>query len=126
MRGESLTKLGVAFDEWRATKRHVREPAPNELMARARAAVRAHGVSAVSRVTRVDRRRLEPSTLDAAKPAIESPPAFTRLELSAPAVAARPFAEVETKAGVTVRLFVPTTEALRLLSSALGMAGEWP
>ena len=126
MRGESLTKLGLAFDEWRAAKGHVREPAPSELMKRARVAVGIHGAGAVCRVTGVDRRRLAASNVGAAEPEVESTPAFTRLELSAPALATAPVAEVETKAGVRVRLFVQTAEALWLLSSVLGTAGERP
>lgn len=124
MRGESLTKLGAAFDDWRAAKRHVREPAPSELMKRAGAAVGIHGVGAVSRATKVDRRRLAASTVDEAEPKVESTPAFTRVDLSAPVVATRPFAEVETPTGARVRLFAPTAEALWLLSSVLGTAGE--
>lgn len=126
MRGESLMKLGSAFDEWRTAKRHVREPAPSELMRRAHAAVAVHGVGAVSRVTKVDRRRLEASAIDSAEAEVGRTPAFTRLDLSAPVLTTRPFAEVETRDGVRVRLFVQTAEALRLLSSVLGMAGERP
>ncbi len=126
MRGESLTKLGAAFDAWRAAKGQVREPAPTELMKRARAAVGVHGVGAVSRATKVDRRRLAASTVDAADPEVGSTPAFTRVELSAPVVSAQPFAEVETPTGLRVRLFAQTAEALWLLSSVLGTAGERP
>jgi hypothetical protein len=51
-------------------------------------------------------------------------PTFTRVELAAPAeVAARPFAEVETATGLKVRLFIPTDEALKLISSLCGLGG---
>jgi len=41
-------------------------------------------------------------------------PAFSRMELAAPAVAIRPFAEVETTAGVKLRLFTATDQVLGL------------
>lgn len=122
MRGESLAKLGAAFEEWRAVKEHAREVAPIELMRRARAAVGVHGLSAVSRATKVDRRRLAAG--GDGDVAGESTPAFTRVALSAPVVTAQPFAEVETPNGVRVRLFAQTAEALRLLSSVLAVGGR--
>jgi hypothetical protein len=48
---------------------------------------------------------------------------YSRLELSAPAATARPFAEVEMPTGLKVRLFADTGEALGLLSSLLGTGG---
>jgi len=50
-------------------------------------------------------------------------PAFSRMELAAPAVAIRPFAEVETTAGVKLRLFTATDQVLGLLSSLCGVGG---
>jgi hypothetical protein len=48
---------------------------------------------------------------------------YSRLELSAPAATARPFAVVEMPTGLRVRLFTDTSEALGLLSSLLGAGG---
>jgi hypothetical protein len=45
------------------------------------------------------------------------------VELAAPAVAVRPFAEIETKAGVKLRLFTPTDQLLGLLSWMCGVGG---
>jgi hypothetical protein len=50
-------------------------------------------------------------------------PTYSRLELAAPAAAARPFAEVELPTGLKVRLFTETGDALGLLSSLLGARG---
>jgi hypothetical protein len=50
-------------------------------------------------------------------------PSFSRVELAAPAASTRPFAEVETGAGLKLRLFVQTEETLRLLSSLCGVGG---
>jgi hypothetical protein len=50
-------------------------------------------------------------------------PAFSRLELAAPAVAGRPFVEIETVAGLKLRLFTQTPEALELISSLCSMGG---
>jgi len=125
MRGESLGELRAAFEEWRGGKRHVREPAPGELMKRAREAVGVHGVGAVSRATKVDRRRLAASGGGSGETAAEGTPAFSRLELPAPVARAQAFAEVEAPNGMRVRLFTQTEGALRLLSSVLG-AGDRP
>lgn len=58
MAEESLARLRDAFEAWRSRKRHAREAVPGELMARARAAARQHGVAAASRATRVQQDRL--------------------------------------------------------------------
>jgi len=42
------------------------------------------------------------------------------VELAAPVVAARPFAEVEMPTGLKIRLFTQTNETLELLSSLCG------
>ena len=47
-------------------------------------------------------------------------PTFSRMEIVAPAVAARPVAEIETASGLKVRLFTQTDEALQLVSSLCG------
>jgi hypothetical protein len=118
MEVESLAGLKTAFEEWRSRKRHPREAVPPELVKRAREAARRYGPAAVARATKVDRGRLKvgrrsrvPSTAVAARVTT-----FSRLELAAPSVAARPFAEVETATGLKLRLFMQTDEALKLLS----------
>jgi hypothetical protein len=131
MADESLAGLRDAFDAWRKRKRHVREAVPEDLMARARAAARQHGPAAVSRATRVQRDRLvvartERSQVGAGATSIV--PAYSRVEVAAPWPAVPPsttppFAEVETRSGLRVRLFTETGGALGLLSALLGMDG---
>jgi hypothetical protein len=53
-------------------------------------------------------------------------PTFSRLELGAPmtpSLRARPIAEVETGAGVTLRVFEQTPEMMGLLSAVCGVGG---
>jgi hypothetical protein len=49
------------------------------------------------------------------KAASAAPPKFSRVEIAAPP-AGRPFAEVETAAGLKVRFFAPSAEAFEILS----------
>jgi len=138
MKVDSLEDLESAFAEWRQGKKHAREPTPEEFLARARRAVKEHGLTAVVRVTRVERARLfrdvpaggegrggtgkKPRRTKAAPGDV---PAFSRLELSAPsAPIVRPLAEVETGTGVKLRVFEETPEMLRLLSAACGFGGR--
>ena len=123
MQGESLAELSEAFDEWRDRKQHLREATPGELMKRACEAIGVYGLDAVARATNVDRRRLISSRDRLDEDTTAGTPTFSRLELEAPEMKAQPFAEVETSDGLTVRLFTQTDEALRLLSSALGVGG---
>ena len=58
MQVDALAELEYAFAEWRSGKKQARERMPEELLARARRATREHGVTAVVRVTRVERARL--------------------------------------------------------------------
>src|SRR3972149_741686 len=106
MKVESLDELKSAFEEWRRSKRHVRESMPQELLARARRATKKHGVRAVVRVTRVGRARLfrsRPARVKAhvarstkPKGVLGSVSAFSRLEVRAPsAPEPRPLAEGE-------------------------------
>ena len=131
---ESLDELESAFAEWRRTKKHAREPMPDELLVRARRATKKHGVTAVVRVTRVERARLlrtKPvrtrahvlaSTTPKGVP--ESVLPFSRLELSAPSTSRpRPIAEVETS-GVTLRVFEQTPEMMGLVSAVCGFGGQ--
>ncbi len=122
---ESLAGLKAAFELWRSKKRYPREPIPDELLDRARKAARRHGPAAVARATRVDRGRLVRGSgrRRARGPAAPGVPTFSRLELPAPAVAVPPFAEVETRTGLKLRLFTQTDQVLELLSSLCGAGG---
>jgi hypothetical protein len=131
MADESLAGLRDAFDAWRRRKRHVREAIPGDLLARARAAARQHGPAAVSRATRMQRDRLVVARMDRSQVgagATSIVPAYSRVELAPPAAAVppstmEPFAEVETRSGLRVRLFTETGGALGLLSALLGVGG---
>jgi hypothetical protein len=131
MKVDSLKELEVAFAGWRRRKRHVREAVPDELRERARRAAEVHGVKEVVRAIRLERSRLfrravdvEPATAPTMprQPAI---PAFSRLELTAPALGAAPIAELETPAGLKLRVFADSKAMVGLLSSlcAMGDAG---
>lgn len=134
MKVDSLEELRWAFAEWRSEKKHVREAMPEELLARARRATGKHGLTAVVRVTRVERARLfrvrpvrkKVQAVTSAKPkgVPGLVPTFSRLELSAPAAPSpRPIAEVETGAGVRLRVFEQTPEMMGLLSAVCGFGG---
>jgi hypothetical protein len=131
MRVESLDELRSAFAEWRGRKKYVREPMPEELLARARRATEKHGVRAVVGVTRVERARLvrsRPAGSKATEERTEGEPSlvptFSRLQLSAPsAPSPRPIAEVQTGRGVTLRVFEQTPELMGLLSAVCGLGG---
>jgi hypothetical protein len=124
MEVESLAGLKAAFEEWRSKKRHPREAVPAELLERACAAARLHGPAAVARATKVDRGRLKTGGRSrVGRAPAASLPAFSRMEIAAPAGTSRPFAEVEMPTGLKVRLFAQTDEALGLLSSLLGAGG---
>jgi hypothetical protein len=131
---DSLDELKSAFVQWRSRKKHEREPVPQELLARARQATKMHGVAAVVGVTRVERARLfrvKPARTKVQAPMRTEPrgepgsvPAYSRLELSAPAASSpRPIAEIETRTGVTLRVFEQTPEMLRLLSAMCDVGG---
>ena len=124
MDGESLAALKAAYQEWRSSKRHVREAVPAALLQRARAAAERHGPAAVARATKVAQGRLESDRSRGGKGRVPGTrvPVYSRLELAAPATA-RPFAEVEMPTGLRIRLFTDTGEALGLLSSLLGAGG---
>jgi hypothetical protein len=134
MKVDSLGELKSAFAAWRRTKKHAREPLPEELLARGRRAAEKHGVKAVVRVTRVERARLfrtTPARVKAQGAANSEPkgvrrsaPTFSRLELGAPlAPSPRPIAEVETGAGVKLRVFEETPAMMGLLSAVCGFGG---
>jgi hypothetical protein len=126
MKGESLEGLKAAFEEWRNQKRHLREAIPPVLLQRARQAACQHGPSAVARATKLDRGRLRISNGRPQESQLVPAPAltFTRVELTAPALAERPFAEIETTTGMKVRLFTQTEEVFGLLLSLCGSGGQ--
>ena len=131
MKVDSLDELRLAFAAWRRRKRHLREPMPEELLARARRATEKHGVTAVVGVTRVERARLfrsRPAGRKAPDEKTKGEPrsvaTFSRLELSAPpAPSPCPIAEVETGSGVRLRMFEQTPELMGLLSAVCGLGG---
>lgn len=120
-----LARLKAAFEEWRSKKRYAREAVPADLLERARAAARCHGPAAVARATKVDRGRLKigGNGRHRREAAAARVPTFSRVELAAPAVVARAFAEIETATGLKVRLYTQTGEAFELLSSLCGLGG---
>ena len=129
MKVDSLSELKAAFAGWRRGKRHVREAVPEELLERARRAAEVHGVKEVVGAIRVERSRLfgrrdeRPALalmMPAAAPAI---PAFSRLALPPPAARAAPIAELETPAGLTLRVFAESAAMVGLLSRLCGMGG---
>jgi hypothetical protein len=128
----SANKLKVALAMWRRGKRHPREAAPDELLERARRAAEVHGVKEVVRAIRVERARLFRGRRDevsaatratAAAPVLKALPAFTRLELTAPVVGAQPIAELETPAGIKLRVFAESQAMVALPSSLCGSGG---
>jgi hypothetical protein len=129
MKVDSLDELKVAFARWRRAKRHVRETVPDELLVRARRAAEAHGVKEVVRAIRVERSRLfrrrqDEGATAALKPARAAAlPAFSRLALTPPVVGAQPIAELETPAGVKLRVFVESQAMVGLLSGLCGRGG---
>jgi hypothetical protein len=135
MKVDSLDELKAAFAAWRKRKKHAREPMPEDLRIRARRATKKHGVTAVVRVTRVERARLFRTTpartktngATSAKPkdVPKSVPTFSRLELGSPsAPSVRPMVEVETGSGATLRVFEQTPEIIGLLSAVCGFGAR--
>jgi hypothetical protein len=126
MKVETLDELKGAFADWRSKKRHLRESVPSELRRRAHRAIDVYGVGVVARATKLDQTRLKAERgLYESAEAEPMAPSFSRMELAPPTAAAvqGPFAEVETPAGLKVRLFTPTAEAVGLVTSLLAMGG---
>lgn len=131
MKIDSLNELKRAFVEWRRKKKHAREPMPEELRARARRAAEKYGVTAVVRVTGVEKSRLfragaagrkaPPGAASLKADVASSYSGFSRLELSAPG--ARPVAEVEMGSGATLRVFEHHPEMMKLLLAVCGHGG---
>ena len=74
MRLDSLDRLEAAFGKWRLRKRHVREPVPEKLMARARRVAAIHGVYAVAQAAKIDYCRLANGMTGATESAGRSAP----------------------------------------------------
>jgi hypothetical protein len=147
MRVDSLKRLEVVFDGWRSRKQHIRERVPEDLMARARRASAVHGVGAVARAAAIDCRRLADATGSESRRARRRParrsgnagsgrskrgsgrsgqnsatptPAYSRIAFHASGPSAGPLAEVETAAGLNIRIFKVNAETVSLLSALNG------
>lgn len=129
MKIESLDELRTAFVDWRSRKRHARETVPHDLLERARRSIRVHGLGPVSAATKVGRSRLVGARSGRGqhsrrgRPRATRVPSFSRFQLAARPATNAPLVEVETAAGVKLRIFAQTAETLGLLSSLCGMGG---
>jgi hypothetical protein len=151
MRVDSLKRLEVVFDGWRSRKQHIRERVPEKLMVRARQAAAVHGMGAVARAAAINYRRLVDETsskspiaprrttrrrgnadsgrskLDptrGAKQGAIPTPSYSRIEFHASETSAGLLAEVETPAGLKVRIFKVNAETVSLLSALNGLGRE--
>ena len=122
---ESLEQLKAAFSKWRSQKKHRRDQTPEELVRRARAAAKVHGVGRVAREMRIDGRHL----IDGSQypkgrgKAARSAPSYSRVEMTAPSAMGRAIAEVELPSGVKLRVYSETLEMLKLVSSLCVVRG---
>ena len=139
---DSLDKLKTAFGGWRLKKRYLREPVPEKLMERARRAAAVHGVGPVAKAINFARlgesvgtvaKRVVPPARKSKRPgaaysrrqagtrvASATSPCYSMLTLPPPEAVLRPLVEVETPAGVKLRVFAITPETVSLLSSLSG------
>ncbi|MEJ2238298.1 MAG: hypothetical protein P8X82_08385 [Gemmatimonadales bacterium] len=133
MKVESLDDLRSAFADWRKTKKYRQEAIPARLLARAQQCASRHGAREVARATGIDRSRLlqvkiapevaEAGSARKASATVRRSPEYSRLNLSPPSVTRNPVAELETGAGVKLRLFEQTPEMLGLLRALCGVGG---
>jgi hypothetical protein len=126
MRVDSVEQLKMAFARWRRQKKHTREAIPAELMERARRGIEVHGWGPVRRATRIEARcvglgKKKVGGGNTHASAEMKRPAYSRMELSAPAAVSQPFAEVVTGSGLRIRLFSGCAETVALLSSVCGL-----
>ena len=119
MKVETLDELRAAFESWRRKKRHVRERVPSDLRERAHRAIDVYGLRGVASATKLEQSRLKAGHGRWAG-ADRTVPSYSRMALALPAAAERPLAEVETPAGLKVRIFTHSPEALGLVTSLLG------
>lgn len=112
----TLEELGTAFETWRKHRRNIREPVPKTLWEQVTRAIDTYGAHAVAQATKLQRSRIVER---AKKGQVQGRkvPTYSRVSVSAPSVPGCPIAEVETAAGVKLRIFVQTGETLKLLSS---------
>jgi len=103
---------------------------PDELLERARRAAEVYGVKEVVRAIRVERSRLFGCQRDERlptalmiPPAPPAIPAFSRLELTPPTSGAAPIVELETPAGLKLRVFAESNAMMGLLARLCGMGG---
>ena len=152
MRIDSLAELDSAFRNWRKQRRHIRERIPEKLLERARRTATVHSAWRVAQTIGVAHARLtkglnrRPAQQGGAGARVTKPkavsakpgratvvaaararkplaPPYSRLEISAPAASARPVAEVETPAGIRLRIFQVTPETVALLSTVSASGG---
>lgn len=137
MKVDSLQQLEAAFATWRQEKQSRYEKTPLELLIRARQTAKKHGPTAVVQATGIDRKLLGQATLDDAgeteandeevvlEPTAKAAPAYSRLSLSAPTPkSAQPLVEIETAAGVKLRVFESTPEIMNMLAAACDLRGR--
>lgn len=126
METESLTELTQAFKAWRRKKRHVREAVPVTLLERACQAIDGHGLGPVARAAKLERARLEKVHADWSrrrKRRAAVVPPYSRVVLGPAATTTAPFAELETPAGLKLRLYTQTPQVIDILSSVCATGG---
>jgi hypothetical protein len=116
MTEESLAELATAFENWRKNRRNLREPVPQALWEQTIRAIDVHGDHAVAQATKLQRSRIVERAKKSKNRGTEVP-AYSRVSIAAPSEPGCPIAEVETAAGVKLRVFVQTRETVELLTS---------
>jgi hypothetical protein len=122
MTEESLVELSTAFENWRKKRRSLREPVPKALWEKTLSAIEVHGDSAVAKATKLQRSRIVERAKRFKQREVDVP-AYSRVSISALSEPGSPIAEVETAAGVKLRVFVQTRETLELMTSLLSNRG---
>ena len=120
MSNETLDDLKAAFKGWRQKKRYTTERVPEKLLTRARRAVGEHGIARVIKATKVRQYHLvEHGTSGSSygKKAVIAVPAYSRVQMMAPAMASVLVAEAESPSGMKLRVFSITPETIELMSS---------
>ena len=130
---DSLVELKSVFDTWRRERKHIREPTPRALIARAMRAASVYGPTPVREATGISARHSLAAKRGGVRRAVQRAkrpkgevaviPAFSRIELGAPITWERPLVEVETPAGMKLRIFIASTDALSLVNVLCGKGG---